>query len=100
MPAAADVRPRERLGALAAAALVQLALGLALLSGLRVPIGQAADTAQRLIEIALPKAPPLPMPKVRVHPKPVPHNRAAPAPKAPAPNPGGSPGAQPAHAPP
>ena len=95
MPAAADVRPRERLGALAAAALVQLALGFALLSGLRVQIGHAADTAQHLIEIALPKAPP-PQPRVQVQPKPAP----APAPKAPEKHPGGSPGPQPAHAPP
>src|SRR5690242_1379494 len=100
MPAAADVRPRERLAALAAAALVQLAVGLALVSGLRVQIGHAADSAQRLIEIALPKTPPPPAHKPQVQPKPAQRYHASPAPKAPEKHPGGSPGPRPAHAPP
>ena len=64
MPAYADrrrtIRPRERAYALAAVVLVQAALGIALLTGLRVTVARSADVVQRLIEIALPPTPPPP----------------------------------------
>lgn len=97
MPATADVGPRERIAALAAVALVQLALGLALLSGLRVDVGQSGELVQRLVEIALPPKPPpvATRPKAKARPQ----HRSSPAPRA-EPKPlGGSPGPQPAHAP-
>src|SRR5438132_11824525 len=103
MPAYAQrrrmVRPRERAFALAAVAAVQLAFGLALLSGFRVHVTATADVVQRLIEVALPKPPPPPPPPpVKVERKAA--HRVAAAPKA-EPKPlGGSPGPQPAHAPP
>ncbi|HEX5258741.1 MAG TPA: energy transducer TonB [Sphingomicrobium sp.] len=96
MPAQAEVRPRERLIALAAVALVQLGLGAALLSGFRVDVVRDKELVSRLIEIALPKPPP-PPPVAVVHPRPAQRHQAA-APKA-APRPiGGSPGPQPSHA--
>ncbi|WP_246166269.1 energy transducer TonB [Sphingomonas sinipercae] len=52
--------PRERFIALAAAAVIQLGLLLALLCGLQVSVGRIKDTAQELIEVALP---PLPIPE-------------------------------------
>src|SRR2546421_8223997 len=103
MPAYAQhrrmVRPRERAYALAAVAAVQFAFGIALLSGFRVSITSTPDVVQRLIEVALPKAPPPPPPPpVRIERKAAHH--AAAAPKA-EPKPlGGSRGPQPAHAPP
>jgi protein TonB len=105
MPAYAQhqrtVRPRERGFALAAVAVVQLALGFAILTGLRVPMIRTADVVQRLIDVALPKPPPPPTPPpapVRPAAKPAP--ASSPAPKT-EPKPlGGSPGPQPAHAPP
>jgi protein TonB len=100
MPAYAEfrgiIRPRERLVAAAAVILVQGALGLALLIGLRVQIITHPDVAQRLIEIALPP-PPRPSPP-NVEPKPAPSVAAAPKAR-PAP-PGGTPGPQPTRAPP
>ncbi len=105
MPAYAQrettTRPRERAFALAAVVLVQLALGLALLNGLKVSVARSADVVQRLIEIALPKPPPpLPPPPPPPRPRPRPHHRSSAAPKA-EPKPlGGSPGPKPAHAPP
>ncbi|MES2136867.1 MAG: energy transducer TonB [Pseudomonadota bacterium] len=97
MPAYAQtrrtVRPLERLVAFAAVALVQLVLGLALLTGLRVPFSQPAEAVDRLVEIALPKAPPPPA----VQPKP---GKAESAPKAASAPLGGSPGPRPARAPP
>src|SRR5437763_7854886 len=101
MPAPDGMRPRERLTAFAAVALVQFGLGLALLRGLQVDVSHPGDTVSRLIEVALrrpPPPPPPPPPPVRAQPKPA--HSAAPAPKsAPAPL-RGLPGPKPAHAPP
>ena len=102
MPAYADrqktIRPRERAYALAAVVAVQAALGFALLTGLRVPVTRPADVVQKLIDIALPKPPPLTPPPVVTEHKPA--HRSSSAPRA-EPKPlGGSPGPQPAHAPP
>ena len=79
--------------ALAAAAVVQLGLVLALVTGLNVTVGRMKDTAQQLIEIALPQPPPPPRPKVEEQlPKTKAEPRQESAPKA-APAPlGGSPG--------
>jgi periplasmic protein TonB len=101
MPAYADhesiARPRERAVALAAVLVVQTALAIALLIGLRVDVRRSADVVQRLVAVTLVKPPPPPQP-VR------PSQRAAradsAAPKAQLQKLGGSPGAQPAHAPP
>src|SRR5438270_715042 len=103
MPAYAQhrrmVRPRERATALAAVVLVQAALAFFLLSGFRVEVTATAAAVQRLIEVALPKPPPPPPPPPPVVPRKTVH-RISSAPKA-EPKPlGGSPGPQPAHAPP
>jgi len=100
MPAESDVRPRERLAALAAVALVQLGLALALLNGLKVEVGRPGEIVQRLVEVALPRMPP-PMPPPET-PKPAPtrDRKSSSAPKAEPKQPGGTPGPQPAHAPP
>jgi protein TonB len=103
MPAYSDrqttIRPRERAYALAAVLVVQAALGFALLTGLRVPVTRTADAVQKLIDFALPKPPPPPRPPPILTERKVVH-RASSAPKA-EPKPlGGSPGPQPAHAPP
>jgi protein TonB len=83
---------------LAFAALVQAALGLALLSGFRVELAGSRDVVERLIEIGLPPPPPV----VQVQPaKPEPKHavqHAAAAPKAAPAPPGGSPGPVAAHA--
>ena len=93
------IRSRERAYALAAVVLVQMALGFALLTGLRVAVPRSADVVQRLIEIALPRTPPPPPPPTPVTPRKAEH-RTASAPRA-EPKPlGGSPGPRPAHAPP
>jgi periplasmic protein TonB len=101
MPAYAQqrtmVRPRERAFALAAVALVQLGLGVALLSGFRVDVTRPGELVQQLIDVTLPKPPP-PTPPVRPPPRPE-HHQAA-APKAAPDKLGGSPGPKPAHAPP
>ena len=98
MPAPAGVGPRERAIALTAVALVQLALGLALVIGLRVSVGQPVEVVQRLVEIALPRTPqPVPPPQP---PEPKPDHRSSPAPASQPKSPGGAPGPQPAHAPP
>ena len=89
-------RPRERAYALAAVVVVQLGLGLALLSGLRVDVGRAGDVVQQLIAVTLPKA--LPPRPVEPRPRLKPHPQSAP--KAQPDKLGGSPGPQPAHAPP
>jgi periplasmic protein TonB len=89
------VRPRERIYALAAVVIVQMALGLALLIGLRVPVTRSADVVERLIEIAIPR----PEPPTPETPRKSDHRTSA-APKAEAKPLGGSPGPQPAHAPP
>lgn len=81
--------------ALAAVVLVQVGLGLILLSGLRIDVRRSEDIVQRLVEITLAKQPPPPIEQPRqVSP------RKASAPKAEASKPGGSPGPKPAHAPP
>jgi protein TonB len=99
MPAYAQqrkiVRPRERITALAAVALVQLVLGFALLSGLHVEVRRPGDIVQRLIDVSLTKPPPPPQ-----SPPPRSQHRQAAAPKAAPDKRGGSPGPQPAHAPP
>jgi periplasmic protein TonB len=98
MPAPAGLRPRERVVAIVAAALVQLTVGLALLVGLRVSVRQPAEIVERLIEVALPRAPsPIPPPQPR---KPKPRHRPMSAPAAQPKPTGGSPGPKPAHAPP
>jgi periplasmic protein TonB len=90
-----SVPPRERYTALAAAAVVQLGIGLALLSGLHVSVGRMKDTAQQLIEVALPQPPKPPPPKPKTEkrlPRPKPQAQVESAPQtAPAPL-GGSPG--------
>jgi len=99
VPAQAEVRPRERLIALAAVLLVQAGLGLVLLNGLRVEVGAPAEAVQRLIQVALPHTPPPVPPPVQPKPKTeARHSSSASAPKA-LPKPiGGSPGPQPSHA--
>ena len=89
------VRPRERAFALAAVALVQLGLGVALLSGFRVDVTRPGELVQQLIDVTLPKPPP-PTPPVRPPPRPEHHPAAAP--KAAPDKLGGSPGPKPAHA--
>ncbi|HYX46909.1 MAG TPA: TonB family protein [Sphingomicrobium sp.] len=97
MPASADVGPRERLTALAAVAIVQLALGLALLNGLRVDVRQSGELVQRLVDIALPPKPPMvpiaPKPRLKAQHRSLSAPRAEPKPL------GGSRGPQPAHSP-
>lgn len=90
------MRPRERAYALAAVVVVQAALGLALLTGLRVQISRPSDIVERLIDLKL--APPPPPPIVTVEPQRLRDTSSAPKAE-PAPL-GGSPGSQPAHAPP
>ena len=90
--------PRERVVALVAVSLVQLALALALLSGFRVQLSRPADVVERLIEVALPKAPPLPVPIVRPQARPKAARQPSSAPKAEPDRVGGSPGPQPARA--
>ena len=101
MPAYAQarrtVRPRERVFALAAVVLVQLALGAVLLSGFHVDITRPADVVQQLIAVTLQKPSPPPVP---VQPPPRPRHHQAAAPKAEPQKLGGSPGPKPAHAPP
>ena len=89
-------RPRERLYALAAVVAVQLCLGFALLTGLRVDIRRSSETVLQLIAVTLSKPPPPPL--VQPPPASKPHPQSAP--KAAPDKSGGSPGPQPAHAPP
>jgi protein TonB len=104
MPAGAErfgsVPPRERAVALGVAVVIQVALGLALLSGLRVDFSHPRDAVERLIEIGVPPPPPT----VRLKPaKPKPEHaekKAESAPRSAAVSTGGSPGPAPAHAPP
>jgi protein TonB len=101
MPAYAEqrrtVRPRERITALAAVAIVQAALAIVLLTGLRVDVTHPGEIVERLVNIRLQKPPPPPPP---VQPPPRPQHHQASAPKAAPDKLGGSPGPQPAHAPP
>jgi protein TonB len=94
MPAASEVGPRERVTALAAVALVQLALGLGLLNGLRVELSHAGQSVERLIDVALPRTPP-PSPRTIARVEKKPSHAAPPAERKPL---GGSPGPRPAHA--
>jgi protein TonB len=89
--AQAEVGPRERLFALAAVALVQLALGLALLSGLRVDTLRRNEIVSRLIEIAVPRPPPQ-LATVDLQRHQAATRKAQPKPL------GGAPGPQPSHA--
>ena len=96
MPAPAMVRPRERLAALVAVAIVQTVLALVLLSGFRVEITRAPEAIERLIDVQL-TPPPLPSPP-KAEPKRAAAHPQSSAPKA-EPKPlGGSPGPKPAHA--
>ncbi|HEX3422716.1 MAG TPA: TonB family protein [Sphingomicrobium sp.] len=95
MPALVPVRPRERLIAFAAVAVVQLGLGLALLFGLRVDILSKGEFVSRLIDVALPRPPPPPSIKVS-QPRAARHRSSA-APKAQQKPSGGSPGPVPSH---
>jgi protein TonB len=94
MPAPAPVRPRERLIALAAVAVVQLGLGAALISGFRVDELRRNELVSRLIDFTLPPPPPKITP-TPVHPA---LHRAAAAPKAEPKPVGGTPGPIPSHA--
>ena len=89
MPAYAQprriVRPRERLVALAAVALVQVGLGLVLFRGFHVDVSHPGELIQRLVDVTLPPPP------VRVE-RPKPRHRQAAAPKAEPLKQGGSPG--------
>src|SRR3954469_22226890 len=100
MPAYAShrgiIRPRERATALAAVVLVQAALALILLTGLRVDVRRPGEVVQQLIEVTLAKPPPPPPP---VAPPRRTEQREA-APKAMPDKLGGSPGPKAAHAPP
>jgi protein TonB len=89
-------RPRERIYALAAVVAVQLCLGFALLTGLRVDFRRSGETVLQLIAVTLSKPPPPPL----VQPPPASKPRPQSAPKAAPDKSGGSPGPQPAHAPP
>jgi len=92
------MRPRERLAAFAAVALVQLGLAWVLLNGLRVEVGGPAEAVERLVEIALPHTPPPVPPPVQPKPKAKTEHSSSSAPKA-LPKPiGGTPGPQPSHA--
>ena len=93
------VRPRERVTALAAVVLVQAGLAVGLFNGFRVDMAHPGEVVQRLIDITLQKQPP-PPPRPAVQPPPHPRHRETSAPKAKPNRLGGSPGPQPAHAPP
>jgi protein TonB len=99
VPAYADrrrtVRPRERIAALAAVVLVQAALGLALLSGLRIDVSRSREIVQRLIEVSIAKPPPV---LAAMQPRTESHQPAAP--RAQPDKLGGSVGPAPSHAPP
>jgi protein TonB len=88
------VRPRERAYALAAVAGVQLALGLALLSGLQVKLSRPREAVDRLLDLTLARPQPPPPPVLRQERR----SEQAAAPRTePAPR-GGSPAPKPAHA--
>lgn len=91
------VRPRERITALIAAAIIQAGLAVALLRGFHVDVSRPGEIVQRLVEFTLQKPPPPPQP---VKPPPRPQHHQAAAPKAKPDKVGGSPGPKPAHAPP
>lgn len=93
-----NVRPRERAFALAAVAVVQAALAVAIFTGLHVDVAHPGEAVQRLIDITLAKPPPPPPPPVHIVRKQ--QQRRAAAPKAAPVKIGGSPGPKPALAPP
>lgn len=96
MPAVLESKPRERLAALVAVAIIQLVLGFALVAGLRVNYVRPGEAAERLVAFVLDKPPPpLPPPPKREH-------HAAAAPKAALATPGSPPTPRPvpAQAPP
>lgn len=93
MPALLEARPRERVMALVAVALVQFAVGLALIYGLRVDFTRPSEVAQRLISIVLQKPPAV------LSPKPAPAKHSSAAPKAEPKPPGAAPTPKPAPAP-
>jgi protein TonB len=96
MPAAAPVRARDRLVAIAGVVLVQAVLGAALLIGLRVDQLRKSEIVSRLIDVTITPPPPPPQPPPLVHQSP--RRSAAAAPRA-APKPiGGTPGPIPSHA--
>lgn len=98
MPASVPVRPRERLIALVAVALVQLGLGAALLSGFHVDTLSGNEIVSRLIDVTLAPPPPPPPPsRPRTVPVHKPQHHAAAAPKSVHEPIGGSPGTTPAH---
>jgi protein TonB len=88
------LRPRQRLTAFAAAALAQLGLALALLSGFRVEVARLTEPVSRLIDITLPK-PPAPSVKPPLKPVRAVHRHAAASAPARVARPGGSPGPAP-----
>jgi protein TonB len=94
MPAPAQIRARERLAALAAVGVVQLALGVVLFLGFRVQFDRPADVVQRLVEIALSREPP---PVRTILAKPSARPQQSPAPRAAPKTLGGSPGPLRAH---
>jgi protein TonB len=104
MPAGANsfgrISPGERLTALAAVSVIQLGIALALLSGFRVHLSRPEDVVERLIQIALPKVPPPPVPIVQPQTRPKVAHQPSSAPKAEPVRLGGSPGPRPAAAPP
>lgn len=95
----APVARRERAIALALVVVVQLALGIALVSGLRVSLSRARDAAQRLIEIDVTPPPPVVPLRQPARSKPAKHHSEAAPATAPAPQ-GGAPGPIAAPAPP
>jgi protein TonB len=89
--------PGDRAISLAFAALVQAALGLALLSGFRIELAGSRDAVERLIEIGLPPPPPIVQAQPARHEPKHAVQHAAAAPKGMSAPPGGSPGPVPAH---
>ena len=96
MPALVPVRPRERLTALAGVALVQLALGIALLIGLRVDMSKGTERVSRLVDVTLAR-PPRPTPPIAPRPRLARRPASAAAKAEPKPI-GGTPGPTPSHA--
>ena len=87
MPALLEARPRERIAALVAVALIQFALAVALINGLRVDFARPSEAAQQLISIVLQKPPPDLPPKPDVQKRVRAAPKAAPAPPGAAPTP-------------
>ena len=95
MPATLESRPRERALALVAVVLIQGAIGLALLLGLRVNVVRPGEAAQKLIAVVLDQPlPPPPPPHRQDHHAAAPKAQPAPPGSQPTPEP------DPARAPP